>query len=73
MAGLRPIRSDSGPNRIWPNPSPKKTAMITNWASFARSSPRSRPISGERGQHRIDGESDEREEKRDEGHELPGA
>ena len=49
MAGLRPIRSESGPKSIWPRPSPTKRAVMTNWVSFGRGAPRSRPIAGSAG------------------------
>ena len=49
MAGLRPMQSESGPKRIWPSPSPRKRDVMTNWTSFGRGAPRSRPISGSAG------------------------
>ena len=49
MASLRPIRSESGPKKTWPIPSPRKRAVTTYWTSFWRGAPRSRPIRGSAG------------------------
>ena len=49
MAGLRPMRSERGPKSIWPSPSPRNREVMTNWVSFGRGTPRSRPIAGSAG------------------------
>ena len=49
MAGLRPMRSESGPKSIWPSPSPTNRDVMTNWTSFGRGASRSRPIAGSAG------------------------
>ena len=49
MAGLRPIRSDSGPKTIWPMLIPRNTAVMTNWTSLRLATPRSSPMAGSAG------------------------
>ena len=49
MAGLRPIRSDSGPKTICPMLIPRNTAVMTNCTSLRCATPRSSPMAGSAG------------------------
>ena len=70
IAGRRPTRSESGPKTSWPMPSPTNSAVMTNWTSFRRATPRSSTDRGQRRQHRVDRERHERHQEGGEWNEL---
>ena len=73
IAGLRPMRSESGPKIIWPRPSPRNAAVYHELHVVRARRPEVAADRRQGRQHRVDGERDERHQQRDERHELAGA
>ena len=70
MAGLRPMRSESGPKSIWPKPSPTNRGRDDELGVVRARHPEVAADRGQRRQHRVDRERDERHQEGDERNEL---
>jgi hypothetical protein len=70
MTRLRPKASERGPVKRVPIPMPRTKLVTTSCAAFGASGERVAAISGQGGQHRVDGNRDGGEEHGDERHEF---
>ena len=72
MAALRPMRSESGPKRIWPHAEPQEHSRDDELDVVPAHCPEVAADLGQRRQHRVDRERDERHQQRDERNEFAG-